>query len=134
MTQITAMRIGEISEATGVSVRMLRYYEEQGLLTPSRTPSGQRVYQAETVETVGRIRRLLAAGLGTRTIRTVLACACGGDRDVEPCLDPLLVEEITRLDGELARLTEHRGTLAGLMNDAPPVEAEAVLRTPAVGR
>lgn len=28
------MRIGEISARTGVSVRMLRYYEEQGLLAP----------------------------------------------------------------------------------------------------
>ncbi|WP_232820155.1 MerR family transcriptional regulator [Brachybacterium sp. YJGR34] len=117
MTQHTAMRIGEIAAATGVSVRLLRYYEEQGLLSPDRTPTGQRLYRTEDVATVGRIRRLLAAGLGTRTIRTILGCACGGTGDVEPCLDPLLLEEVSRLDDELARLAEHRSALTGLLED-----------------
>jgi DNA-binding transcriptional MerR regulator len=119
MTQITVtatMRIGEMSDATGVSVRLLRYYEEQGLLAPCRTPSGQRLYAAADVETVGRVRRLLDAGLGTRTIRTILACACGGDGDVEPCLDPLLMDEVSRLDGRLAELAAHRGALVGLID------------------
>ena len=118
MSQITGMRIGELSTRTGVSVRLLRYYEEQGLLAPLRTSSGQRIFRADDVETVGRIRRLLAAGLGTRTIRTILSCACGGDGDVEPCLDPLLIEKLAHLDRELAQLAEHRRAVAGLINDS----------------
>ena len=31
------MKIGELSRRTGVSVRMLRYYEGEGLLAPQRT-------------------------------------------------------------------------------------------------
>ena len=38
------MQIGELSARTGASVRMLRYYEEQGLLEPRRTGSGYRDY------------------------------------------------------------------------------------------
>ena len=38
------MRIGELSKRTGVSSRSLRYYEEQGLLTSSRSDAGQRHY------------------------------------------------------------------------------------------
>lgn len=38
------MRIGELSKYTGVSPRSLRYYEEQGLLTSSRSDAGQRHY------------------------------------------------------------------------------------------
>ncbi|MFD7865227.1 MerR family transcriptional regulator [Streptomyces sp. NPDC057682] len=125
MTQVTEMRIGALSEATGVSVRLLRYYEEQGLLAPRRTTSGQRLYAASDVTTVGRIRRLLDAGLGTRTIRTVLGCICGGEGDVEPCLDPLLIEEISRLDTQLARLTDHRSALTGLISTQTPSHEQA---------
>jgi DNA-binding transcriptional MerR regulator len=38
------MRIGELSQRTGVSPRSLRYCEEQGLLTSSRSEAGQRHY------------------------------------------------------------------------------------------
>ncbi|MFC7104329.1 MerR family transcriptional regulator [Nonomuraea rubra] len=68
------MRIGELVRRTGVSERLLRYYEEQGLLHPSRLPSGYREYTEAHVETVRRIRCLLAAGLSTSTIATVLPC------------------------------------------------------------
>ncbi len=33
------MKIGELSRITGVSIRSLRYYEEQGLLNPSDWPT-----------------------------------------------------------------------------------------------
>jgi hypothetical protein len=36
----TAMLIGELSTRTGVSQRLLRYYEEQGLLSRARDPNG----------------------------------------------------------------------------------------------
>lgn len=68
------MRIGEMVRRTGVSERLLRYYEEQGLLTPDRLPSGYRVYAEGDVETVRRVRTLLNAGLTTATIARVLPC------------------------------------------------------------
>ncbi|MFJ6456207.1 MerR family DNA-binding transcriptional regulator [Paenarthrobacter sp. NPDC091669] len=41
------MRIGELATKTSVSVRSLRYYEQQGLLKPQRTASGHRDYATE---------------------------------------------------------------------------------------
>ncbi len=118
------MRIGDLAARTGVGVRLLRYYEEQGPLAPRRTAAGQRVYAPGDVETVHRIRRLLAAGPGTRVIRTVLECACGGEGDVEPCLDPLPAQEVEHMDDEPARLARHRRAVAGL-RPGRPAEAAA---------
>lgn len=47
------MRIGEISEATGVSARMLRHYEKLGLIEPgARTNAGYRVYDDVDLERI----------------------------------------------------------------------------------
>lgn len=68
------MRIGELSRRTGASPRALRYYEEQGLLSPTRLPSGYREYGERDVMTVRRIRVLISAGLGTSVIAEIVPC------------------------------------------------------------
>jgi len=55
-----------------VSVRALRYYEEQGLVIADRTPSGHRQYPESAVERVRFIQLLYAAGLSSKTILQVL--------------------------------------------------------------
>ncbi|MFB6640979.1 MerR family DNA-binding transcriptional regulator [Streptomyces chartreusis] len=55
------MKIGELSSRTGVSVRLLRYYEEQGLLLSQRTAGGHRSYDLCTGR---RARHPDAAGGG----------------------------------------------------------------------
>ncbi|MEU7632417.1 MerR family transcriptional regulator [Nocardia sp. NPDC049220] len=62
------MRIGKLAERTGVSRRLLRYYEEQGLITPSRALNGYREYGESHVQVVQQITGLLDAGLPTRII------------------------------------------------------------------
>ncbi|GEB56810.1 MerR family transcriptional regulator [Streptomyces gardneri] len=109
------MRIGELSDATGVSVRLLRYYEEQDLLVPERTPGGQRVYGSDAVAVVRRIRALLGAGLPTRVIAEVLDCVCGSEAEIEPCLSPLLVARLDAIDGQIQDLQGTRSSLAALV-------------------
>lgn len=72
------MKIGELAQRAGVSVRALRYYEEQGLLSPERTPSGQRRYTEETVEVVRLFQQFYAAGLSSRSIAALLPCVNHG--------------------------------------------------------
>jgi DNA-binding transcriptional MerR regulator len=50
------LEIGEFSRLTGVSYRLLRLYDEIGLLKPSATDSGYRYYGAEQL---GRLNRIL---------------------------------------------------------------------------
>jgi DNA-binding transcriptional MerR regulator len=82
-TEDERMRIGELAAKSGVSVRALRYYEEQGLLRPERSPSGQRHYPDEAVERVGFFQDMYAAGLASRNIATLLPCIDTGHTDAE---------------------------------------------------
>jgi DNA-binding transcriptional MerR regulator len=97
------MRIGDLADQTGVSRRLLRYYEEQGLLRPTRLPNGYREYSATDVDLVRRIRTLLAAGMPTTVIAQVLPCVHEeGDRLVpSPC--PGMVGHLRR---ERARVAD----------------------------
>ncbi|WP_205710818.1 MerR family transcriptional regulator [Isoptericola sp. BMS4] len=131
MSEVT-LRIGDVARATGTSPRLLRYYEEQGLLAPARSSTGQRLYVADDVDRVARVRRLLDAGLTTTVIAQVLACACGGTGDVEPCLDPLLRDELARIDSRLAQLTEHRDRLARIARHDAPARPSGVAKDPAL--
>jgi DNA-binding transcriptional MerR regulator len=67
------MRIGELAKAGAVSTSLLRYYEEQGVLSPTtRTESGYRLYGAEAIGRLGFIQRAKSLGLTLREIRQLV--------------------------------------------------------------
>ena len=107
------MRIGELAERTGVSVRSLRYYEQQGLLASERTPGGHREYPARAVDRVIRIQELFAAGLSSKKIALMLPCMRDADGGPSEIATPRLVDDLTaeraridRLISDLARSRE----------------------------
>lgn len=121
------MRIGELSRKTGVHERLLRYYEEQSLLQPERRPSGYREYSEADVDTVRRIRSLLAAGLNTATIATILPCLRDdGERLVPTCSDLLadLTKERERITKAITDLQSSRAALDKVIAAAPADVAE----------
>ncbi|WP_099905892.1 MerR family transcriptional regulator [Streptomyces sp. TLI_171] len=111
------MRIGELSRATGVPVRLLRYYEQQELLAAHRTPGGHREYRADAPLQVGRIRALLAAGLTTRTIRELLPCY--EDGELHACVRDRLTAQLAELNARIGELTTARDALADLTARVP---------------
>ncbi|WP_129843958.1 MerR family transcriptional regulator [Streptomyces sp. RFCAC02] len=116
------MRIGELSRRTGVHERLLRYYEEQGLLHPARRPSGYREYEERDAAVVRRIRSLLAAGLTTATIAAILPCLRDeGERLVPTCPDLLadLRRERDRLTRAIVDLEVSRSALDDVIGAAP---------------
>ncbi|MHA7985137.1 MerR family transcriptional regulator [Rathayibacter sp. CAU 1779] len=68
------MRIGELSNVTGVPTRLLRYYENQGLLASVRQTNGYRDYGDDAVERVTQVRGLIEAGIPTAVIGEMLPC------------------------------------------------------------
>jgi DNA-binding transcriptional MerR regulator len=115
------MRIGELAERTGVSTRLLRYYGEQGLLTPSRDANGYRSFDEDAVLRVRQIRRLLAAGLTTEVIGSALQCARGEEAHLDLCpeLAGVLHRELTAMDDRIGALQRRRTTLAGYLSAKP---------------
>ena len=64
MADPAVLRIGEVSKRVGVSPQVLRAWERRyGLLQPTRSSGGLRLYSASDVERVHRMRRHIAAGL-----------------------------------------------------------------------
>lgn len=67
------MNIGEASEASGVSAKMIRYYEEIGLVRPaSRTASNYRLYGEEEVHRLRFIRRARSLGFSLEETERLL--------------------------------------------------------------
>ncbi|APA87960.1 MerR family transcriptional regulator [Paraburkholderia sprentiae WSM5005] len=112
------MRIGELAGRVGVSERMLRYYEHEGLLKPKRTDSGYRDYGPEELDAAHRIRVLSAAGLKISSIRLLLPCVLGAKPVFHPCAEArsALRREVEKLDGKLHDLEESRRALASLLH------------------
>ena len=100
------MRIGELSERTGTSRRLLRYYEEQGLIVSERMANGYRAYDESSVDRVIQVRGLLDAGLPTRIIKQLLPCL-HKPRDIHSFADAELTPEtITQLEHERERMEQ----------------------------
>lgn len=103
------LRIGEVAARSGVSVRALRYYEEQGLLESERSASGQRRYSESAVDRVHFIQQLYAAGLTSKDVLALLPCVHTGV--ATPEMMALLVEQRDGIDRQIAELTAARERL-----------------------
>jgi MerR family redox-sensitive transcriptional activator SoxR len=67
------LSIGEVAERTGVSVSALRFYESEGMVTPTRSAGGQRRFPRDALRRIAFIRVAQRVGLTLDEIRTALA-------------------------------------------------------------
>jgi DNA-binding transcriptional MerR regulator len=115
------MRIGELSQRTGTSRRLLRYYEEQGLIVSQRSANGYREFDEATVDRVGQVRGLLDAGLPTRIIKQILPCLDKPRtihfRDATPEMIATLEHERDRMTQRAACLLRNRDAIAEYLNE-----------------
>ncbi|WP_433597595.1 MerR family transcriptional regulator [Nocardia sp. CA-135953] len=96
----TVVKVGELATTAGLTVRTLHYYDEIGLLSPSRRSSaGHRLYSDQDVERLYRIGLLRQLGL---QLDEVAAALGDPDRDLLPSVN----QHLARLDQRLS--IEHR--------------------------
>lgn len=80
------LKIGEVAERVGLSLRTIRFYEEEGLVVPeSRTVGGFRLYSVTAVNRLELIKRMKPLGFTVEELVEVLTTL---DRLGEDGLDP----------------------------------------------
>jgi DNA-binding transcriptional MerR regulator len=67
------VKIGEVTEATGVPASAIRFYESQGILPPPVRKNGIRQYDARIVEQLRVLRFFRSAGMSTEAIASIFA-------------------------------------------------------------
>ena len=80
--------ISVAAEMVSMEIQNLRVYERRGLLEPDRTSGGTRLYSADDIDRLHRIRDLLGDGLNLAGIAHVLT----------------LEDRVRALEGEITRL------------------------------
>lgn len=108
------MNIGEASAASGLSTKMIRYYENSGLIKPAeRTGSGYRVYTKSDVHTLQFIRRARDLGFSVSQIQSLLALWQSRER-ASSDVKALALEHVEQLCAKVAELESIIRTLRHL--------------------
>jgi Cu(I)-responsive transcriptional regulator len=108
------MNIGEAARASGVTAKMIRYYESVGLLSPvGRTSSGYRVYGTPEVHALRFVRQARRLGFLVDDIRKLLALWQDRSR-ASAEVKSIALEHVAELEQRIAELTDMRDTLKHL--------------------
>ena len=109
------MNIGEAAATTGVSAKMIRYYESIGLIRKSaRSEAGYRRYDEQDVHTLHFVKQARKLGFSLEQIRDLLSLwqdKRRASRDVKA----IASEHIRELDSRIKEMTDMRDALSHLV-------------------
>jgi MerR family copper efflux transcriptional regulator len=110
------MNIGEASKASGVSTKMIRYYEQIKLITPAhRTESSYRTYGDNDVHTLQFIRRARDLGFSVEQMKALLALWRDRSR-ASSDVKAIALEHIAELERKVAAIAAMTKTLKHLVS------------------
>ena len=108
------MNIGEAARESGVTAKMIRYYESIDLLAPrGRTDAGYRVYGAPEIHTLRFIRQARHLGFSLDDIRKLLALWQDRAR-ASAEVKAIALQHVADLERRIAQLSDMRDTLTHL--------------------
>lgn len=107
----TGVGVGEAAAAVGLSPHTLRWYEQEGLVTPvRRDAAGRRRYTGPDLDRLRLLTRLRTTGMPVREMRRYAELVAGGDATTGERLR-MFVEHRERV---VARIAELRRDLAAI--------------------
>ena len=96
-----AMKISDLSHATGVEVETIRYYEKAGLLDPpAREANGYRRYGPPQLEQLSFVRHCRALDMPLADIKRLLDYAAG-EKDLPGDIHTLIENQLARVQARL---------------------------------
>ena len=146
----SSLKIGEVSQASGIGIEALRFYERSGILgKPARTASGYRVYDQSVLERLAFVKKAQTLGFSLDEIRRIIAESKAGE---SPCAEvrEIVRRRLSELDRHLRDLRRYRqeltatlaewdekgaadGAICGLI-EGTEIEAEPAITAPSVRR
>lgn len=108
------MNIGEASGASGVSAKMIRYYESVDLIPPAaRSEAGYRTYSARDVDTLRFIRRARDFGVPMDRVKLLVGLWQDKQRPSRE-VKRIALAQVAELEAKIAELTAMKQSLAAL--------------------
>ena len=101
------MKIKQAEELVGIPSKNIRFYEEQGLISPGRAENGYREYSMENVDQLRKIKLLRKLGIPVEEIKKVFEAR----EDLDVCLE----RNLALLDKEQQSITNRRALTRSMM-------------------
>ena len=108
------MNIGNVSEQSGLPAKTIRYYEDIGLVQPSRRENGYRDFTVQDLHKLAFLGRARALGFSIEDCRTLLSLYEDESRESAQ-VKAVAEEHLTAIDDKIAQLQSMRETLSHLV-------------------
>jgi MerR family mercuric resistance operon transcriptional regulator len=112
-----SLKIGEVSQASGIGIEALRFYERSGLLgKPVRSASGYRLYDEGVLERLSFIKKAQTLGFSLDEIKRIISDARSG---ASPCdeVREIVRRRLAELDERMREMRRYRKELAQTLEE-----------------
>jgi Cu(I)-responsive transcriptional regulator len=110
------MNIGDVARLSGLPAKTIRYYEDIGLITPSRNTNGYRNFGESDLHKLRFLGRARSLGFSIEDCRSLLELY-GDQHRASADVKRIAKQHLAHIDAKIAELQQMRATLAHLIAD-----------------